>query len=448
MAATLLEAWLGCVRRKPEVPALIDAAGGRIWSRAELGLSAEEWLRGQAAQLAGGAVAFAESNGAGWMRIFLGTLLAQAVAVPLDPAEPPEAQRAQAEAAGADFLWRDDHLEAIRSRRRPARDARRLVKLTSGSQGAPRALPFTDRQMLADGRHICATMRIGPNDLNLGLILFGHSYGLGNLIVPLLRQGTAIVSGVPPLPHAIAAAVERWKPTVFPAVPALLRALAESDVPAGRLASLRTIVSAGSALPPEIARAFWERFGLKIHNFYGSTETGGICYDRTGRAALESRGVGRPMRGVRLVFGRGRRFTVEGPAVYTIGNRRAARGIGRHSPADFGRLGGRGELVLLGRAGRLVKIGGRRLDLSEVEQALRRLPGVRDAFAIAEGEAVAAALAGKISAQRARAELRRRLASWKIPRRLMVLAELPLTARGKIDTRRLTAALRGASGSG
>ena len=49
---------------------------------------------------------------------------------------------------------------------------------------------ITDAQMLADGRQICATMGIRPGDLNLGLIPFGHSYGLGNLVVPLLTQSS------------------------------------------------------------------------------------------------------------------------------------------------------------------------------------------------------------------------------------------------------------------
>src|SRR5690606_11203581 len=147
-----------------------------------------------------------------------------------------------------------------------------------GSTGQPRALFFTDAEMLADGRQLCAAMGIRESDINLGLIPWGHSYGLGNLVMPLLLQGTAIVSGTAPLPHAMAAVIAQTKPTIFPAVPALLRALADSTATAGQLASLRTIISAGAPLEAEIAQRFTDKFARKIHNFYGSSETGGISY--------------------------------------------------------------------------------------------------------------------------------------------------------------------------
>ena len=90
---------------------------------------------------------------------------------------------------------------------------------------------------------VTASLSDQGDDVNFALIPLGHSYGLGNLVVPMLTQGTAMVCGDSALPHAIAEAVARWKPTVFPTVPALLRALALADVPPVRLASLRTVIS-------------------------------------------------------------------------------------------------------------------------------------------------------------------------------------------------------------
>jgi len=439
MPATLLQSWERTVRTQPEAPALVDAAAGRVWTRRQLDALASDWPPGPAVELTGRAVAFAEPNGAAWWQVFLGLLQRGAVAIALDPGDPDGAQRRAAASAGASFLWRAGRLESLGDRR-PFRDGRRLVKLTSGSTGKPRVLPFTDAQMLADGRQICATMEIRPDDLNLGLIPFGHSYGLGNLVVPLLAQGTAIVCADSQLPQAIAATVQAWRPTVFPAVPTLLRALVETSVAPGELDSLRTVISAGAPLAPELARGFHARFGRKIHNFYGSSETGGITYDRGGDAALTGRSVGAPLEGVRLRFEPRGRFSVESAAVFTLGNRRRRRGRGRHRPADRAQLDAQGELVLLGRTGRFVKVGGRRLNLGEVETALRAIPGVRDAFAAlhaGRADALAAAVAGAIAPDALRGALRERLAPWKIPRRLVVLPELPVTARGKTDTRRL-----------
>jgi acyl-CoA synthetase (AMP-forming)/AMP-acid ligase II len=436
MTATLLQAWRDTLSRAPIATALIDATTGSRLTRAELDTTANAWHEQHAPLARRRAVAFAETNSPAWLRVFLGLLKSDAALIPLDPGDPPAAQRTTARAAGASFFWNGETLEPLAPHPRRLRDARRIVKLTSGSTGTPRALPFTDAEMLADGQHICAGMRIAADDINLGLIPWGHSYGLGNLILPLILQGTPIVHGVTPLPHAIAAAVKQTRATVFPAVPALLQALAESTVAPTDLSSLRTIVSAGAPLAPEVARAFHARFDRKVHNFYGSSETGGISYDASGDSAAHGRGVGRPLPGVTLAFSRGRRFTVSSDAVFTLRNRHP----GAHRMADLARLDASGELVLLGRSGRAVKIAGRRLNLAEVERALRELPGVRDAFVAPHPER-ADALAAVVATDRSPAELREglreRLASWKIPKKIVALPTFPLTARGKPDTQRL-----------
>jgi acyl-coenzyme A synthetase/AMP-(fatty) acid ligase len=424
----------------------MDASDGRTWSRLQLDAHADAWIAAAGRRLAGETVVFAEPNGPAWFQVFLALLKMGAVPAPLEPSEPEEARLSVAAAVKARFLWSRGFLHGMRLGSPAPRDGRRILKLTSGTTGKPKALAFTDAQMLADGRQICAAMGIVPKDINLGVIPLGHSYGLGNLVLPLLAQGTPIVSGLPPFPHAMAAGIGRWRPTVFPAVPALLRALAETEVDPAMLGSLRTVISAGSELPVEVAQAFHRRFGLKVHSFYGSSETGGISYDRSGDAALTGRSVGTPLKGVRLAFGSAGRFTVSSAAVFTLGNRSGGRGFGRHAPSDFARPGPRGELVLLGRAGRQIKLAGRRFNPSEMERAIRRLPGILDAFVAAHPHrphALAAAVAGAVSPESVRLALRGKVAAWKIPGKLVVLPRFPVTARGKTDTRKLLAMLGG-----
>jgi long-chain acyl-CoA synthetase len=425
--------WAATVGRSPSAVALVDGATGKSWTRAALATAALGWadsLGTEVGKVPHGRrrVAMSVPNGALWFEVFLGLLAAGAAPAPIDPSEPEDAQLATARALGASFLWREGRLHRLDAARGGARGrAECLVKLTSGSSGLPKALSVTHAQMAADGRQICESMGVRPDDVNLAAIPLGYSYGLGNLVVPLLAQGTGIICLSSALPHAVASEAARFKPTVFPAVPPILKALAASDLPDRAFASLRVVISAGSPLAPEIARSFHLKFGVRVHSFYGTSETGGIAYDRSGDATLAGRSVGTALSGVRIKVGKSGRCTVSSPSV---------TGSGRFSPADRAAVNELGELVLLGRMDRVVKIAGRRLDLAEIESALRSVPGVRDAFAHVPGgseSVLCAAVATDLSAAEVRRLLRARIAGWKVPSRLVALREFPSTARGKAD---------------
>ncbi len=445
----LVRAWRRTWRARAAEIAVVQAADGATATFGELEARATRWRAAHApdpAALAGRAVVLAVPNGLGWLEIFLALQQAGAVAVPLDALEPPAAQERIADALRAGFWWDGTRLVPLPGARRFRDPETCLIKLTSGSTGEPRALVFTAAQMLADARQVTATMGITPRDRNYALIPLGHSYGLGNLTIPLLAQGIPLVCGSAALPHAIAADFARWRPTVFPGVPAMWRALAQSDA---ALPTLRLGISAGAPLAPEVAREFAARTGRRLHAFYGSSETGGIAYDRDGTAALAG-GVGQAMRGVRLAAARGGRLVVSSAAVFTHGNRRRAGAWGAHLMADRVASDGAGRLTILGRAGTTVKLAGRRVDLAEVTAVLRRLPGVRDAWVAVGGESEPV-LGAVVASARTPADLRAALqtdtAAWKIPKRWRIVAELPLTARGKVDTHALRAALFGPASS-
>jgi long-chain acyl-CoA synthetase len=441
MSDPLFRLWTDTVERAPSAVAVVDAATGRKWTRGELSVAATEWARAFARPpgprgLSGRRVAMATSNGPEWFHVFLGLMSEGAVPAPIDPSEPEESQSAAARSIGAPWIWRAGVLHAVdsaRSRRAASRAGSNecLVKMTSGSTGAPKGLPVTHGQLQADGRQICLSMGIGPEDINLASIPLGYSYGLGNLVLPLLLQGSPVVCASSALPQALASDSMAHRPTVFPTVPPVLRALVASDVPRRSFASVRLVVSAGSPLAPDIGRSFLEKFGVGIHGFYGTTETGGIAFDATGEATLTGRSAGTPMSGVTLKPGSRGRFTVSSSAV---------SGNGRFSPADRGSLNENGELVLLGRSDRVVKIAGRRVNLAEIESAMRSIQGVRDAFVQmipGPDPTLAAAAASGLRPGDIRRQLRAVLASWKVPSRIVALPEFPATVRGKTDARAL-----------
>src|SRR6185295_8831290 len=155
-----------------------------------------------------------------------------------------------------------------------------ILKLTSGSTGLPKAALANDAQLIGDGTQIAAAMGIRPSDTQIAVIPLSHSYGLGVVLMPLLLQATAIVirdSFVPPQLHADA---QQFGARVLPGVPFMFQYFVNHPLPGGWPAGLQWLISAGAPLPPSTVRAFHDRFGVKIHSFYGTTETGGIAFDR------------------------------------------------------------------------------------------------------------------------------------------------------------------------
>ena len=173
-----------------------------------------------------------------------------------------------------------------------------LLKLTSGTTAAPRAIRFRSEQLLADCAQICDTMGIHEDDRNFAVIPVSHSYGFSNIITPLLARAVPIVLSDERMPRAVLDDLAHSDATVFPGMPVFYQAFSEMEnVP--NLPHLRLCISAGAPLPVAVARKFHEKFDQPIHSFYGSSECGGICYDRDG-TIFEQGFVGSPMNGVKL----------------------------------------------------------------------------------------------------------------------------------------------------
>jgi long-chain acyl-CoA synthetase len=321
-----------------------------------------------------------------------------------------------------------------------------LLKITSGTTGTPRAVRFRESQLLADCRNICQTMGIGPDDLNFGVIPFSHSYGFSNLIAPLLYQGTGLVCSTDRMPRAVYNHLQGCGATVFPGTPALFQAL--SALPDIRKSvSVRLCVSAGAPLAPEISRQFHGKFGLKIHSFYGSSECGGIAYDRSEDPERPSGFVGTPVDGVEVTKVDDDRITVRGPSVadgyFPDSDVTMLNGV-QFVPGDIVEWTHLG-LRLVGRVSDFVNIAGKKVHPAIIEEHLRQLPGVIDTivFGIPSAnrneELVAYVVASNgVSRQLLESHCREGLSGWQVPREFQILAELPFNQRGKINRAELS----------
>jgi long-chain acyl-CoA synthetase len=310
-----------------------------------------------------------------------------------------------------------------------------LYKLTSGTTSLPQAIGFTADQLVADCDQVCGTMGIGDGDLNYGVIAMTHSYGFSNLATPLLCRGVRLVVATDPLPRAIEQGLRSTGASVLAAVPAMFRGL----LTAGQLPeTLRLCISAGSLLDPVLAREFFQKFGRKIHAFYGASECGGICYDASEEIPELPGFVGLPLDGVEIEMP----DDAEGARILV---RSAATGIGRASadggfqPTDL-LVCVAGGFRIVGRESELINVAGRKVNPMEIERVLAQFPGVSEAVVCgvedpARGQETCALIAAKIPPDvlLLRHHCAAKVPSWKMPRRFAFVLEIPRNARGKIS---------------
>lgn len=315
-------------------------------------------------------------------------------------------------------------------------------KRTSGSTGEPRLVWFTASQLKADVDQIVATMGLRRDWPNAGVISLAHSYGFSNLVLPLLLHGIPLTLGTDPLPAGVQRLLGEHEAVTLPAVPAMWRAWLGSGIL--DTVPVRLAISAGAPLTLSLERLVYERTGLKIHNFYGSTECGGIAYDASSELRRDVRDVGRAMEGVTLSVVEGC-LRVESPAVgwgYADGGSKDVLGEERFLTADRASIDESGRVFLLGRRGEMINVAGRKVSPQSMEEMLNGLEGVGHAvvFGVPSGDAervddivAVVSLEDVAAGETVKAEARRRLPAWKCPRYWWMCQELKPDVRGKIS---------------
>jgi 4-coumarate--CoA ligase (photoactive yellow protein activation family) len=308
-------------------------------------------------------------------------------------------------------------------------EATRLVTLmTSGSTGAPRAWPKTAAQLLGEAAGLAEAFRVAPGARILATVPPHHIYGLlFSVLLPLRARG-AFARETPLHAEAVAAAAARLSATHLVSAPAHLHALAAEPGAALRVAR---VFSSGAPLPAATSRAIAARTGAPVTEVYGSTETGGIAWRDDPDAPW------RPFPRVKVLAGEDGTLLLDSPLL-PAGEPRPWRGADRIALADGG------AFSLLGRTDGVVKVGGKRVALAELEARALAVPGVRDAAALAEEvggarghEVWLAAVAPGLDPATLRAALGRWLDPTVLPRRIRLVEALPREPSGKITRERL-----------
>jgi long-chain acyl-CoA synthetase len=316
------------------------------------------------------------------------------------------------------------------------------IKLTSATTGASRAVALTGEQLAADADNIVATMGLRRQWPNLGVISLAHSYGFSNLVLPLLLHGVPLILVDAHLPETVKRAVEETERFTLAAVPALWRAWHEAAVIPGS-DKLKLAISAGAPLSIALEQAVFAARGVKIHNFYGSSECGGIAYDATDTPRADMACVGTPMKNVGVSVGDDGCLLVRSAAVGKTYWPEPAANLadGSFVTNDLAEVQG-GFIYIRGRAGDQINMAGRKLSPETIEAILLSHPDVKDCLVFGipsadndRSESIVACIAGGRSLNRELLKqfMLEKTPAWQIPREWVFVKSLEVNSRGKLS---------------
>jgi acyl-CoA synthetase (AMP-forming)/AMP-acid ligase II len=314
------------------------------------------------------------------------------------------------------------------------------LKTTSATAGRPRGVTFRPEQLAADAANIVASMGLRPDWPNLGVISLAHSYGFSNLVLPLLLHGIPLVLAPSPLPEVVRRAAQGFPNLTLASVPALWRAWHEADsVPP----NIRLAISAGAPLPVALEQAVFAASNLKIHNFYGSSECGGIAYDSSALPRTDDACVGTPMQNVLIDLSTDDCLRVRSRAVgesYWPDADEALHG-GCFQTSDLAELK-LGWVYLRGRLNDQINVAGRKVSPATIERAIREHGAVTECLVFGvpstdtdRADVIVACVAPSEAGdgQALRHFLLERLPGWQVPREWWFVDSLNANSRGKLS---------------
>jgi malonyl-CoA/methylmalonyl-CoA synthetase len=363
------------------------------------------------------------------------------------------------DAAGGELLDRangePERFETVVSRP----DDVAAILYTSGTTGRSKGAMLTHRNLASNAIALVEAWSFTARDTLLHALPVFHVHGL------FVATHCAMLSGARMLwlPRFDAREVSELLPaaSVMMGVPTYYtRLLADSSFTRERCGKVRLFVSGSAPLLPETFAAFEQRTGHAILERYGMTEAGMITSNPLDGARVPGT-VGRPLAGVQVRVmdgnaasapGRVGGVEVRGPNVFAgywnlpDKTREEFTSDGWFRTGDMGEWvaegAAEGYLRLIGRAKDLIITGGLNVYPKEIEERLDRLPGVEESAVIGVpdadfGEAVVAVVVPRRGATLTERDivgaLRGEIASFKVPKRVFVAAELPRNAMGKVQ---------------
>jgi acyl-CoA synthetase (AMP-forming)/AMP-acid ligase II len=339
-----------------------------------------------------------------------------------------------------------------------------FILQTSGTTSDSKLIPTSHRNMLAAAARVQTWFNLTPIDRCLCVSPVFYAHGLHVAVYATLLSGGSIAFPRDASRFEYSEWFDDLRPTWYSAGPTLHRLVFEqtkSKAAANAGHSLRFIVSGGAPLPPDVLKELQQTFGVPVLEHYGSSEGLQICANQLapGRSRSGTCGIPWPDTikivaedGHQLPPGEQGEVLVGGPTVVSgyLDAPELTRGSfvdGWFRSGDIGSIDHDGFLILHGRMNDLINRGGEKISPIEVDEILLHHPAVAEAAAFSVphsrlGEDVAAAVVLRPGMKTSPLELRKflqdQIASFKVPRRIVIQDQLPRGATGKVLRRRLT----------
>jgi len=363
-------------------------------------------------------------------------------------------------------------LQAFYIKRMPL-DSTAAILFSSGSEGAPKGVELSQRNLAMNARQVADMLNTREDDVLMGTLPAFHAFGLLAGVFLPLSEGIPLVCHPDPTDGPnIAKGIARYDATVLFGTATFFRLYARNPrIHPLMFKSLRYVVGGAEKLTPEIRKLFSQRFNKSILEGYGTTETSPVASvnipdqldPMTGRVYDGNREgtVGMPLPGTsfrivdpdtlqELPNGADGLILIGGPQVmkgYLHDAEKTAQAIveldGHHwyKTGDKGRLDKDGFLIIVDRYSRFVKLGGEMISLTAVEQAIRHVTQHDDLDIMAvnlpdskKGEKIVLLLAGEQDPQSLRKQLQASsMNPLMVPSQIYTVEEVPKLGSGKMD---------------
>lgn len=327
-----------------------------------------------------------------------------------------------------------------------------MILYTGGTTGAPKGAVIHEGSVLWNAVLTVLSWGFTKNDCGVVSLPFYHTGGWNILLMPLLLVGGRSV--LPPSDRFdaewVIKALSERRCTVYMGVPTMLDSISRSPLFESTDLSGVLFIDGGGPLPPEVAERFNSR-GYRIFQGYGLTEAGpNNFYISPERYSKKPASVGKPMLFIDMKPADDGELLIKGPHVFKgYWNRPEENPFtqdGYLRTGDIFNVDNEGDFIFLDRKKDMIKTGGENVYSMEVEMALKRLPYIEDAvvFGVPDehwGEMIVALAVRRqgtsAGEEDVRRDLRSYLPSFKIPKRVVFVKEIPRTQFGKVSKREL-----------